>query len=150
MRSNLFITFALLIAALFIQQGCSTTDSAIDPNKPHTYLQSYQEVINATEKALRQADMIIIEAHEIDDKNYFIHYYQKSYDMASNNNREAGLGADITITKLSDKRTKLVIKEEKQSGLVPGSHKEYLGRKVLRELNKLLTHEGGSGESDKS
>ena len=147
MKKTLFITLALTIATLFMQLGCATTDSAINPNKPHTYLQSYQEVITATEKALRQADMIVIEAHEIDDKNYYIHYYQKSYDMAGNNNRKVGLGADVTITKLTDNRTKLVIQEERQTGLVPGSHKENLGRKLLRELNKLLTHEGQQEKS---
>lgn len=132
----------LILTLLF--SGCSPSQSVLNPGIPHIYQNNFQDTIDGVEKALRMADMTIVEAKQIDDSRYYLHYYHKRYDTAGSNNRRAGLGADITIKKLSDSRTRILIKEEEQTGLIPGSHKENLGRKLLRELNKVLKHESAS------
>ncbi|MCW9707568.1 hypothetical protein [Fodinibius salsisoli] len=132
-----------LVVAFFLSllvSACATTQSAVDPNIPHTYSNSFEEVINASQEALANAGMKILKSKQIDQNNYHYHYFKTRYDVAGNNNSEGGLGADLNITKISDNITKVVIKEETQSGLVPGSHKENLGKDLLRELNKLLNH----------
>ena len=140
MNNHLF-TATIFAILLFGIQACSTTQSALNPDTPQVYLNSYEEVMEATQKALERADMNVLESKKIDEDNYRYQYYQKRYDAAGNNNPDGGLGADLTITRLSDNRTKIVIKEEEQPALIPGSHKETLGKDVLRELRKLLTHE---------
>lgn len=141
MRDKKVLPFTILLIAIYFISACSASKSALSPNTPQIYLNSYQEVINATEKALKRADMYLLKAKEKDNKTYFIQYYKKRYDAAGQNNPDSGLGADLTIKKLSDKKTQVLIEEEQQPNLVPGSHKETLGRDVLRELKKLLKHE---------
>ena len=139
--NNRLFTAAIFSILLFGIQACSTTQSALNPNTPQVYLNSYEEVMEATQKALERADMNIIQSNKIDEDSHNYQYYNKRYDVAGNNNPDGGLGADLTITRLSENRTKVVIKEEEQPALIPGSHKETLGKDVLRELRKLLTHE---------
>jgi hypothetical protein len=113
----------------------------VNPRYPHIYHNDFDETKEAAQQAIKNADMKIMESKSIDDKNYSIRYFSKSYDIAGNNNPEAGLEAILTITEIDDNRTQITIEEEEQSHMVPGSHKETLGRDVLRQLRKLLTHE---------
>lgn len=133
----------LFFLSLFIY-ACSTVQSATNPNIPHTYSNSFKEVVNASQEALNKAGMKILKSKRIDQNNYYFHYFKTRYDVAGSNNSEGGLGADLNITRISDGITKVVIKEETQSGLMPGSHKETLGKDVLQELNKLLNHNSKS------
>ena len=140
MGSKLFKTL-VFVALIATVQACSTSKSAINPNVPHTYHNSYQEVVDAAQLALQRADMRVIEANQTEAKEYHVHYYQQRYDAAGSNNPDGGLGADLYITRISNDRTKVVIKEEEQPSLIPGSHRETLGKDLLRELNKILVHE---------
>lgn len=141
MRRSKFLTLSLLVLGItLLIQSCSTSKSAVNSKYPHIYHNDFEEVKEATQEAIKNADMKIIEAKNIDDKNYSIRYFSKSYDIAGSNNREAGLEAIVTITEIDENRTQITIEEEEQSHMVPGSHKETLGRDVLRQLRKLVTH----------
>lgn len=132
------------IATLFVFQACSTSSSAINPQKPQIYLNSYQDVIDAVNTGLKQADLRAVEARSIDDNTYYVRYYSKAVDMkggGNESNPESALMAEATIEKIDDNRTRISIKEEEQSGLAPGAFKENLGRDLLRELKDLLDHE---------
>ena len=137
-------TIILAIVTLSVFQACSTSNSAINPQRPQIYLNSYQDVIDAVNQGLKQADMRAVEAKSIDDNTYYVKYYNKAIDMkggGNESNPESALMAELTIKKLDDNKTRITIKEEEQSGLSPGAFKENLGRDLLRELKNLLEHE---------
>ncbi len=134
----------LAITTLSVFQACSSTGSAISPQQPQIYLNPYQDVIDAVNQGLKQADLRAVEARSIDDNTYYVKYYSKAVDMkggGNESNPESALMAELTIKKLDDNKTRITIKEEEQSGMAPGAFRENLGRDLLRELKDLLDHE---------
>lgn len=141
---RLFLPAIILAIATFVFLACSTSSSAINPQQPQIYLNSYQDVIDAVDKGLKLADLRAVEARSIDDNTYYVRYYSKAIDIkggGNESNPESALMAEVTIEKIDDNRTRISIKEEEQSGLAPGAFRENLGRDLLRELKDLLDHE---------
>lgn len=132
---------ALLIClSVFALQSCAPSNSALSPRQPHIYQNSYHEVLKATEKALTKASMKISVSKSVDADTYVVEYFQQRYDIQENEEANPGLTARVTIQKLSEDRTKVTIKEDQQSSMVPGAFKSRLGRDFLRQLNPLLNH----------
>lgn len=140
--NNVFTRLSLLLTILLFTQACTTTNSALNPEEPHVYLNSYQEVIDAVDKSLTKSSMKVYDAKEIDSDSYYIKYYKEKFDTGNKGiNPNSALMAEIIIKKSGDKSTTLTINEEEQSTMIPSEYREKLGRNVLRELNKLLIHE---------
>jgi len=141
-KHRFFSTLLSVITLLFIFEACTATHSAINPKEPQVYYNSYNQVLKAVNKALSRASLRVYKTKEINDKTYFVEFYRKKYDTASNHNDpESAHMAKMTIKKISDKRTQIVIDEEEQSNMIPEEYKEKLGRDLLRELKKLLNNE---------
>lgn len=134
------VTFpTLMIIGLLI--ACSS--SRVSTKAPHFYTNSFNETIQAVDRALKNERMEVKDSKKVDENTYFVRFYQPS-KMINERNAETGLNGEITIKRIEANRTSITIKEDKQSDLIPREYRQNLAYDVFRQLEKLLTLEPSS------
>lgn len=125
----------LSLLAIMMFQACASTGYSL--REPHYYNNSFDQVIKAIEMVLRDENMVIMNAENQGENAYKIYFFKKSGRIRERD-FESGHTAEITVTKIAEKRTTVEIEEINDRALVRDDYREHLARDVFKGLREAL------------